>query len=131
MLSTEFGGALSSFAVTYDYQGETFNPTFKQGMIGYSIDDFLLAFAPPFPNHIKIDVDGIEPLIVGGAGKTLADPRLKSVSVEIDSEDATNKDLIISILGECGLQLIWSRNNTDLFPDKPTAKFYNYMFRRG
>jgi hypothetical protein len=52
-------------------------------MIGVSLDDLVDRFALPFPNHIKIDVDGIEDLIVQGADRMLFDPRLKSVLVEI------------------------------------------------
>ena len=48
-----------------------------------SLDDLTGRFSLAFPNHIKIDVDGIEELIIDGARNTLADPRLKSVLVEI------------------------------------------------
>jgi len=29
-------------------------------MIGFTIDDFIGRFAPAFPTHLKIDVDGLE-----------------------------------------------------------------------
>ena len=59
-------------------------PAVVQGMIGFSIDDFMHQFNPPFPTHIKIDVDGIESAILRGARRTLSDPRLRSVLVELD-----------------------------------------------
>ena len=37
----------------------------------------------PSPNYIKIDVDGIEDLIVRGAGKTLEGASLRTVLVEV------------------------------------------------
>lgn len=65
-------------------QGEKpFPPRNRQGAMGVSLDDLTGRFALPFPNHIKIDVDGTEERIVQGAGHTLADPRLKSVLVEV------------------------------------------------
>ncbi len=39
-----------------------------------------------FPNHIKIDVDGIEFDIIKGMEQTLKDPRLKSVLVEFNEK---------------------------------------------
>ena len=37
--SFEFGAALSSFAVEQNYNGELFTPIFKQGTLGYSLDE--------------------------------------------------------------------------------------------
>ena len=65
-------------------QGErAFQAQNQQGMVGISLDDLTGRFGLPFPNHIKIDVDGIEAEIVRGAGHTLADPRLKTALVEV------------------------------------------------
>ncbi len=65
-------------------QGEKpFPPKNRQGAMGVSIDDLTGPFALPFPNHVKIDVDGIEERIVQGAARTLSDPRLRSVLVEV------------------------------------------------
>lgn len=86
MASTAIGSAQHNFAVTDPEQGAT--RSFKQACLGYSIDDLLRAYDLPFPNHIKIDVDGIEDRIVSGARQTLRDPRLKSVLVEINSDVA-------------------------------------------
>ncbi len=48
-----------------------------------SLDDLTGRFGLPFPNHVKIDVDGIEDKIVAGASRTLEDPRLKTVLIEV------------------------------------------------
>ena len=53
------------------------------GMVGFTIDDFVEQFNPPFPSYLKIDVDGLEPAILAGALKTLGDSRLHSVMVEL------------------------------------------------
>ncbi len=45
---------------------------------GYSIDDFVKIFNPPLPNHIKIDVDCVEPQILEGAQKLLANEDVRS-----------------------------------------------------
>lgn len=65
-------------------QGEVpFTPKNEQGMMALSLDDLTGRFALPFPNHIKVDVDGLEDRIVAGAKQTLADPRLKTFLIEV------------------------------------------------
>lgn len=59
-----------------------FEPTFKQAIPVFSIDGFRELFGLPAPDHMKIDVDGIELGIVQGAERTL--PMVKSLLVEIE-----------------------------------------------
>lgn len=70
--------------------------TFRQSTLGFSVDDLIGSWGLPFPNHIKIDVDGNEVEIVRGAAKTLSDSRLRSVLIEIRAdarEDRIRQDL--------------------------------------
>jgi hypothetical protein len=65
-------------------QGEAaFEPRSEQGMLSVTLDDLIGRFGAPFPDHIKIDVDGIEEEIVAGAERTIADERLRSALVEV------------------------------------------------
>ncbi len=86
-----FGSAVDSFQ--YPGIGET-KVQFKQGMLGLSIDDLISQYKLNFPQHIKIDVDGIEADIIQGAKNTLKDLRLKSVLIEIDESDAGSKSIL-------------------------------------
>lgn len=118
MPDTAIGGAQHTFAALDTQE----NPKrgFKQACIGYSIDDFLKTYGLPFPNHIKIDVDGIEDRIVSGAKATLRDPRLRSVLVEVNSDAA--QALIYRELGEAGLE--WVK------PARGDGSRGNQLFRR-
>lgn len=69
------GGNLPHEGVNYS--------VFRHPVVGMRLDDFINTFGAPVPNHIKIDVDGGELELVRGAEKTLADPQLRSVSIEI------------------------------------------------
>lgn len=129
MQNTDFGSALSSFGVPIDQDGKTFKPSFNQGMLGYSIDSFIETFSPSFPNQIKIDVDGIEDKIVSGASKTFADPRLKSISIELDANRPHYTDAVIQKLEMAGLSLK-SKRHSAIFEDGPYAGIYNYQFSR-
>jgi len=129
MQMTELGGALSSFGEPVDSFGKRFTPGFRQGMIGYTIDGFVGAFDPPFPNHVKIDVDGIEDRIIAGAAKALADPRLKSLSVELDSARESETGEIIARIEGSGLKLA-ARRQSEMVASGEYRTIFNYQFRR-
>jgi FkbM family methyltransferase len=73
------------------------------GMIGFTIDDFVEQFQPPFPNYLKVDVDGLELPILQGAQKTLREPRLRSLMIELC--DNRERAAAISLAEDCGLTL--------------------------
>jgi len=114
MANTDLGGALSTFGEETDWQGNPFIAQFNQAMVGFSVDDFIKQFNPPFPNHIKIDVDGIEGKIVKGAKETLADKRLKSVLIELDTERREYIKEISVLFKSFGLKLLKKETATEL-----------------
>lgn len=126
---TGFGSALSSFGDAIDHNGQSFTARFEQGMVGMSLDSFIDKFRPPFPTHIKIDVDGIEDRIVAGAPHTLADPRLQSLSIELDAARPDYTKSIISAIEAAGLHMISQRRSAEL-DGTPFENIYNYLFRR-
>ena len=78
---------------------------FNQAITAYSIDDFIMKFNLPVPNHIKLDVDGIEPLILKGAEKTLKE--INSMMIEVERDNVKNfVDYIETPLKNAGLEEI-------------------------
>ena len=77
------GAALHALARPVTQGEVAFEPGNVQGVLAVSIDDLTGELGAPFPTHMKIDVDGIEEEIVAGAARTLADPRLRSVLIEV------------------------------------------------
>ncbi|HWL71839.1 MAG TPA: FkbM family methyltransferase [Geminicoccus sp.] len=97
------GTALHTFGEARDYKGECFTPAWRQGAIALSIDMLVDAFGATFPNHVKIDVDGLETAVVQGGARTFADPRLRSVLVEVDLNDQREVGQIAQVLEAGGL----------------------------
>jgi len=65
-------------------QGEvTFTPQNRQGTVASSLDNLTTTFGLPVPNHIKVDVDGIEDLIVNGASGLFQNQDLKTFLIEV------------------------------------------------
>ncbi len=82
--SLEEGSALSSFGVPYGQDGKSFHENLSYSLLGFSLDFLVeVGLIPGNPSLIKIDVDGIEHLILKGAIKTLRNPECKSVLVEV------------------------------------------------
>jgi FkbM family methyltransferase len=129
MQTTELGGALSSFGEPIDTFGKQFVPGFRQGMTGYGIDAFIDEFDPLFPNHIKIDVDGIEDRIIAGATKTLADARLRSLSIELDAARESETGVVVANIERGGLMLA-ARRQSALVAGGEYGTIFNYQFRR-
>ena len=84
MTSMEWGGALSSFGQLYGQDGESMNKLFEFQTIGVSMADALTLLDIPQPDFIKMDVDGIEHLILSGGAPVLKNA--KGVLIEIDEK---------------------------------------------
>ena len=77
-----------------------------------------MGFLKDKPNLIKIDVDGIEGLILKGSINTLSSSECTSVLVEVN--DGFNPDNVSNILLKCGFHLKEKRhaemfNESELF----------------
>ena len=129
MSGTALGEAENSFAEAIDWKGEPFTASFKQTMIGFSIDDFVRQFNPLFPNHIKIDVDGIENKIIKGAAKTLLDRRVKSILVELDSGKENYCKEVMEAIEKAGMKFI-EKKHAPIFDNGQLSDCYNYIFMR-
>jgi FkbM family methyltransferase len=129
MVNTELGGALHSFAESIDWKGEPFKASFKQAMLGFSVDDFVRQFNPLFPNHIKIDVDGIENKIINGAKHTLSDKRVKSILIELDSTREKYCQEVIKVIEKTGMKLI-NKTHAPMSDNNEYSDGYNYIFMR-
>lgn len=87
-------GSCHSFGAEVD---DSLNPTkaaFAQGCLGYTLDELVASEAVSMPTHIKIDVDGFEHLVVNGAVDTFANPKLKSVLIEINPHINEHVELV-------------------------------------
>lgn len=122
------GVALSAVGAPLDWQHQPFAPVFGQGVICYPLDRFLAEFPDPFPSHIKIDVDGAEDRVVAGARATLADPRLRSLLIELNLGLDTDAALM-ETLRASGFELA-EKNGSPLGVGSPHQHVYNCLFRK-
>jgi len=97
------GSSGHSFAGALDFMGRPFQPCMVQGMLGVPLDMLCRDLGAPVPNHVKIDVDGLEDDIIAGMRSILADTRLRSVLVEVSPRPGQTEG-IRKALEDGGLQ---------------------------
>ena len=69
-----------------------------QGAITDTLDNLVNHHKLPFPTHIKIDVDGIEPAIVRGGQCILQSENVETLMVEVDLKDMKHLKMITNII---------------------------------
>ena len=125
------GGALNSFGETFDFEGKDFTSKMSYKIFGTTINYLLKNNILKIPNYIKIDVDGIEHLILEGGSHFLNNSKIKSISVEINENFKDQYKNTMKIMKENNFELIQKKHNTDL--DNEESKFkntYNFIFKK-
>jgi len=84
---------------------EHFRPQHAQAVIKQPLDRVVSEFDLPSPRYIKIDVDGSEMEVLLGASKTLANPCVKSVFIELCELEGSGVEEA-NILERLGFQLM-------------------------
>ena len=107
LASFEYGSALHSFDRTINQYGDQFNPITMQGSIGVSMDELISSLKKEV-NHIKIDVDGNELLVLKGGEKTFRSDSLQSVLIELDYKNMEYRNSV-ELIESYGFKL----NNID------------------
>ncbi|HEY8259106.1 MAG TPA: FkbM family methyltransferase [Gemmatimonadales bacterium] len=123
--SIDPGAALHALGESLDSIGRPFRPVFSQPVLCYRMDDFIAQFAVAAPNHIKLDVDGVELKVLRGASGVLANPRLRTVLVEVEPA-RPERAAIEELLAANGFAV------HGRYPHGPTAdSTTNLLFTRG
>lgn len=123
------GGAMVNFGSNLDYNKERFKPEFTQGALAMKLDSLMEYFNFPVPNYIKIDVDGLEKEIIQGAIKTISNPGVKSILIELNNKISDDMDLI-NIIKSCGFNLVEIKQGEGMAKDPNFSSMHNYIFKR-
>lgn len=104
MSGTSWGGALSAFGVLHGFDGHAMHKVFEFRTLGVSMDDAVKKLCLPRPDYIKMDVDGIEHLILRGGREVL--DGVRGIIVEINDGFAVQADESKRLLEASGLRLV-------------------------
>lgn len=129
-ITIQIGGALNSFGADYSFDGKPREFKESYNVFGVRGDDVPPMFGVPLPNYIKIDVDGIEHLILDGLSSVLSAPTVRSVLVELNMEFAEQRQLAIKACESAGLRLLEYKHSDEFFKTGEHAEIYNHIFVR-
>ena len=103
MTTTAWGGALSTFGQSYGHDGKPMSKVFEFSTIGISMVDAVELLNIPQPDFIKMDVDGIEHLILKG-GISILD-KVKGILIEINDNFSVQANEASQLLLQAGFVL--------------------------
>ena len=128
MTSKEWGGALSNFGESADYKGSPMTSIFKYKTVGMSIDQAVSLLNFEKPNYIKIDVDGIEHLILKGATDSLNNT--ESLLIEVNDDFVKQARDTEEYLTKAGFKLKQKRHSEFIAKSSAFSSFYNQIWTR-
>jgi FkbM family methyltransferase len=123
MTSTAWGGAMSTFGQSYGHDGKIMQKVFEFPTIGLSMVDAVESLNIPPPDYIKMDVDGIEHLVLKGGMPVLS--TTKGVLIEINDKFNTQANEADLYLREAGFTFKEKRH-AEYFDVDTTAARYTY-----
>ena len=123
------GGALNSFGEKFDFEGKEFKPTMKYNLLGTTMNYFIENSILDIPDYVKIDVDGIEHLILQGGDKFLNNEKVKSLSIEINENFKEQYDKVLNLMEKFNFKIVHKKHNDSLFSEGSRfINTYNYIF---
>ncbi len=125
--SIEWGGALTTFGKSYGHDGKDLKKIFEFSTMGISMDEAKNLLKIPQPMYIKIDVDGIEYLILKGGEKVLLNT--KELSIEVNEKFTEQKNNCDKYLKELGFSLR-EKKRSNLFKNTDYSTSYNQIWVR-
>jgi FkbM family methyltransferase len=101
--STDFGGALNAFDISFDWEGEEFRSVFEQGCFGMRGIEVCKFLNIPKPTKIKIDVDGAEHLVLEGLEDVF--DQVDSILIEVNKTFEQQYNSVSKMLLRKGFKL--------------------------
>jgi FkbM family methyltransferase len=128
MTTTEWGGALSTFAATHGFDGQEMSRVFEFRTVGMSMDDCVSRLSLPPPQYVKMDVDGIEHLILRGGQEVLKGTR--GLQVEINDAFETQAQESQRLLETIGMHFV-SKSHSEMIEGSQTFnRTFNQVWAR-
>jgi FkbM family methyltransferase len=127
------GHALNTFGENKNFEGKKFLPKMKYNIFGTSINFLLDNKFLKIPDYIKIDVDGIEHLILDGGNKYLNNKNIKSIIIEVNENYVSQYNNIMKTMKNLGFNIFEKKQTDEIAVSETQNKFsntFNYIFKR-
>ncbi len=132
MMESNFaeGGALHSYGKNLNYEGKKLDIKNNYMLFGFSINYLIKNLNFEIPDYLKIDVDGLEHLILEGGNQFLNDEKIKSISIEINENYQEQLNKVKDLMQSFNYKFI-KKNQTKFIKISPEYQnSFNYIFSR-
>ena len=99
----EEGASGGQMGYPINEQGNPYQPIDQNPTLIMTLDYFTYKYSIVMPNHVKIDIDGLEECVIIGMKELLKEKPLRSILVELN--ERTNKAKIMSIMADAGFTI--------------------------
>jgi FkbM family methyltransferase len=127
MTSTEWGGACSTFGRDFSWDGLPIQQVFEFQTLGLSMWDAIQRLGIPQPDYIKMDVDGIEHLILKGGLRVLQS--IKGILIEVNDGFLEQSEQCQSCLTQAGL-VLKEKRQSNMFVNSAYKNSFNQIWGR-
>ena len=127
--SEEEGGALGSFGIETGFDGKKIKTINKYKIFGTSINQLIKDKILDVPNYVKIDVDGLEHIILEEADEILNSNILQEMLIEINEDYDSQFKKILEIM-ELRNFKVYEKYLSSYAKNSKFGKSYNYIFKR-
>ncbi len=124
--TNSFGGALSSFGSNKNQEGKKTNFINSYAIVGTTLDSAVDSRIIELPDYIKIDVDGLEHIILNGFSKHISNKRIKSILVEITENYKEQKNYVENIMRKSNF-VLQNKEQSEI-SRKGSSKTFNYIY---
>lgn len=121
------GAALHSLGRPSDFRSQADGVALKQGAVAVTLDALVCKYGAPWPALLKIDVDGIEEKVIGGAETVLSSSKLRTILVEVSFRQKEDAMWAERTLNRFGYKLL---RKSVWVEDMNGLKSQNYNFSR-
>lgn len=125
--SMNAGAGACALGGNYQFTNTSEANIFYQGVFFCSLDELVERFGFPIPSFIKVDVDGIEAIILRGAESVLRSKECLGLLVEFQYQKDPDLDSTLSYLASLGFSL---SGKSDWIADFGETKSRNFIFKK-
>ena len=126
------GESNNSINKNIDFEGKEMKPDNKYQIFSTNIDQIIDNQILDIPDYIKIDVDGVEHLILKGGIELFKNPKILEIQIEINENYLDQYNNVLKIMDECLFKFKEKKRNdlSGYYKTKKLSKIYNYYFTR-
>lgn len=126
------GESNNSIDKNINFEGKKMKSGNKYQIFSTNIDQIIDNEILEVPDYIKIDVDGVEHLILKGGMKFFKNPKILEIQIEVNENYSDQHNNVLKIMDECSFNFKEKKRDVSsgYYDDKKYSKCYNYYFTR-